>query len=158
MSSVAIQVNITGLKRLQNFAEQFPDIAEPYFNQAISKALARILGAEKTEAPFGVSGILRDNWQLTTGRFTGQIVSMAPYAAAVHEGTAPHMPPVDAITPWANKRGISPWAVAMSIKKKGTKANPFLTRAINDVEDNISDDFANALEQAVAQVNNQPDS
>ena len=147
-----VTVNVQGLNKLQKIAQQYPAVSEKYINQAITVALTRIFGNEKREAPFGVSGLLRDNWKLTTGRFQGMLESLAPYAAAVHEGTQPHMPPVDALTPWANKKGISPWALAMSIKKKGTKANPFLTRAIDDSTDGIESDFLNALNSTLAEV------
>jgi hypothetical protein len=36
------------------------------------------------------------------------------------------MPPVNALKEWSRRKGIDPWAVAMSIKKKGTPAQPFL--------------------------------
>jgi hypothetical protein len=144
-----ITVSVDGLNRLQKLAEQYPETSEKYINAAITTSLTRILGAEKVEAPFGVSGVLRDNWRITPGRFTGTLESLAPYAAAVHEGTAPHMVPVDAITPWANKKGLNPWAVAKSIAKKGTKANPFLQRAVDSVEDGISIDFEKALQSTL---------
>lgn len=147
-----IQVKINGLNKLTKIAQQYPAVSEKYINKAISLSLLRILGAEKVEAPFGVSGLLRDNWQTSFGRFEGSIKALAPYAAYVHEGTAPHMPPVDQITPWANKKGISPWAIAMSIKKKGTKANPFLKRAVDKVQHDIEGEFATALQGTLDEV------
>lgn len=152
-----VSVKVEGLARLQALAEQYPSVSETHINAAITKALTRIFGAEKSEAPFGVSGLLRDNWRITPGRFTGTLESLTPYAAAVHEGTAPHMPPIDAITPWANKKGINPWAVAMSIKKKGTKANPFLQRAVDESATGIESDFEDALTATLAELTALPD-
>jgi hypothetical protein len=53
------------------------------------------------------------------------------YAAAVHNGSRPHMPPVAALTVWASRHGFaSPWPVALKIAAKGTKPHPFLLDAL----------------------------
>lgn len=152
-----IEVTIKGLGKLSRFADQYPAISEKFVNTAISRSLLRILAQEKLEAPFGMSGILRDNWATQLGRFTGSIKALAPYAAYVHFGTRPHMPPVSAIEPWAKKHGLNPWAVAKSIAKKGTKANPFLQRAVDKTQAAVEQEFATALAGAMAEVNNYPD-
>jgi len=61
----------------------------------------------------------------------------APYPLFVHEGTRPHFPPIDAIAPWANRHGIPPFALAMSIAQKGTKANPWLERTIEKLRPHL---------------------
>ena len=147
-----ITLTVNGLNKLQKIAEQFPAVSEKYINLAISRSLVRVLGEEKVQAPFGVSGLLRDNWQVATGRFQGSLTSMTPYAIFVHEGTAPHMPPVDAITPWANKKGINPWALAKSIAKNGTKANPFLQRSVDNTEAAINTEFETAMQSTLTEV------
>ncbi len=53
-------------------------------------------------------------------------ITILKRALYLDEGTKPHMPPVSAIKPWANSKGLNEWTVAYSIKKKGTKAYPFL--------------------------------
>lgn len=63
----------------------------------------------------------------------------APYPLFVHEGTRPHFPPVSAITPWANRHGIPPWALARSIAEKGTKANPWLERTVKKLAPKLKD-------------------
>ena len=60
------------------------------------------------------------------------VVVRSPYGLFVHEGTKPHMPPVSALRGWASRKGMSPWAVAYGIKRKGTKAQPFLKRAADE--------------------------
>lgn len=69
------------------------------------------------------------------GRMEVQAVSSknAPYPIFVHEGTKPHFPPIEAIRGWAERHGIPPGALAQSIAKKGTKANPWLDRAVKKV-------------------------
>lgn len=147
-----IEMHIQGLNKLSKIAEQYPAVSEKHINLAISRSLLRVLGEEKQQAPFGVSGLLRDNWQVISGRFQGTLRSMSKYALFVHEGTGPHMPPIDAITPWANKKGISPWALAMSIKKKGTKANPFLKRSVDNSQAGVETEFETALSNVLSEV------
>lgn len=148
-----VDVTINGLARLQHQMEKYPSISEPHINKAIGRSLVRILGQEKQQAPVD-TGNLRDNWKIDIGRFEGSLVSNAPYSAAVHGGSRPHMPPVDAITRWAQKRGLNPWAVAKSIAKKGTKANPFLQRAVTIEKDNVNREFKVALDSITSELSN----
>ncbi len=56
------------------------------------------------------------------------------YAAATEYGSRPHMPPVDALKTWAKRHLGSEdaaWPLALSIKKKGTKAQPFMRPAFD---------------------------
>jgi len=59
------------------------------------------------------------------------VISMPTYGYFLDEGTKPHMPPVDAIKKWADNKGLNAWAVAMNIKKYGTKAKPFIYTLYN---------------------------
>lgn len=140
----AVEVQIKGIEKLVKQMEKYPAISEKHVNRAINRSLVRILGQEKQQAPV-FTGNLRDNWRLDIGRFEGSLRSNAPYSAAVHEGTRPHMPPISAIEVWARKKGLNPWAVAKSIAKKGTKANPFLKRAVEMEQENVNKEFAEAL-------------
>jgi len=47
----------------------------------------------------------------------------------------PHFPPVEAIRPWATKRGLNPFAVAKGIAKKGTPLVPFFKIAVRETVD-----------------------
>lgn len=51
------------------------------------------------------------------------------YAAAVHNGTIPHFPPIIAIAGWVQRKrlDVSPFVIARAISRRGTKARPFLT-------------------------------
>ena len=61
----------------------------------------------------------------------------APYPLFVHEGTRPHFPPVDAITPWAERHGIPPFALALAIARHGTRANPWLQRTVDSLRSRL---------------------
>lgn len=150
MAGISIQVK--GLDTLQNLADKYPAVAESEVNLAINRSLLRVLGNEKQQAPFGVSGLLRDNWQIQMGRFTGRLYSLAKYAADVQYGTAPHFVSAQELLPWAQKKGVNAWAVAKSIAKKGTKANPFFTRAVDASEAGIASEFETAIKNIVAKL------
>ena len=66
-----------------------------------------------------------------------RVVVNSPYGEAVENGTRPHFPPVDALTNWANRKGINPYALAFSISKKGTKAHPYFKPGIEKSKDYI---------------------
>lgn len=145
MSNNQIQVEIKGFNNLITKLNQYPAISEQFVNRAINRSLVRILGEEKQQAPVH-TGNLRDNWKLDFGRFQGTLSSNAPYSMAVHFGTSPHAVPASALTAWAAKKGLNPWAVAKSIAKKGTKANPFLQKAVDLQRENINREFKDALD------------
>lgn len=124
-------MTVTNLDRLIGLAERYPAISEKYINQAIATSLVMILGYEKSSANTPVdTGNLKNNWSTKFGRFEGSLFSNAPYGMAVNNGSRPHMPPMNAITTWALKRGLNPWAVAKSIAKNGTRPNPFWDRTL----------------------------
>jgi hypothetical protein len=73
----------------------------------------------------------------------GTTLGADKYAAPVETGAAPHMPPASALLPWVHKKfGIDDekqalsmaFAIAMSIKKKGTQGHQMFSRALTAIE------------------------
>lgn len=60
-----------------------------------------------------------------------------PYGPYVEHGTRAHFPPVGALGGWARRHNTNPYAVARSIARKGTKAQPFLEPALTSNEGRI---------------------
>ena len=147
-----INITIPKLQPLISKMQQYPEISEKHVNMAISRALVRIMGEAKKEAPVGVNADLQNRWNVSMGRFQGTLASGVPYSSYVQFGTKPHFVPIDAITPWANKKGIPPWAVVKSIAKKGTKANPFMTRALSNAQDGVKEEFSAALSAIMQEI------
>lgn len=62
-------------------------------------------------------------------------LNMAEQGKYLEYGTPPHMPPVDALKGWA-KRKLGDeklaWAVAYSIKRRGTRPFPFIRPTFNN--------------------------
>ena len=65
--------------------------------------------------------------------------------ACIGEQVAHYVSP-QSLKAWAEKKGLNPFAVAKSIAKKGTKANPFFQTAVGSVEDRVNQEFDKALE------------
>lgn len=68
-------------------------------------------------------------------RSGAKIRSSAPHSAAVEVGARPHMPPVVPLVRWARLRGMQDpeqagWAIAMAIKKRGTRPTWFVRRSL----------------------------
>lgn len=125
------------------------------------EAFVRYAGFEaekeaKKNAPVGVSGRLRaqihtqtHNAGLTSFSIIGPQVD---YAEGVEKGTPPHMPPVESLSAWVSKklgRDVSPWALAMHIKKHGTKAHPFMQPARDLILETKDKLFDSVFEEAL---------
>lgn len=59
----------------------------------------------------------------------GEVISSDPSSAYLEYGTGPHYPPIAAITPWAERKGIDPYALQKSIGENGTKEHPYMLPA-----------------------------
>ena len=118
---------------------------------------------EATLESIGDEMVIRMTTKLEDNRDTGALIksvkytikdlklslSFLNYGEALDTGTRPHMPPVDKIKGWANRKGIKPWALAISIKKKGTKAHPWLyiyDDIIDENKDRLSKAFGKDIE------------
>ena len=99
------------------------------FNNAMFKSLHEgadiILSQAKALAPSDLRELTGSlNKKVTKDNaVVGTNVEYAPF---VEFGTRPHAAPISALQGWADRHGIPVGAVFGSIKKKGTKAQPFL--------------------------------
>ena len=96
----------------------------------------------------------------------GGIVDVHPpadtYAAAVEYGTAPHMPPVEALFGWVQHKlriedrqeseSIA-WAIARTIEKRGTAGFHMFERALDAYQDQIVQKVNTEIAQAVEKLN-----
>jgi len=103
--------------------------------------MAKKIEDELVELGVAIVKFMGDRLSVDTGKFKGgftidvtskqgkqtlSIYNEEDYGDYLNYGTKPHMPPVDAIRGWAERKGISPWALAMHIKKFGTKPHRFM--------------------------------
>ncbi len=112
---------------------------QKFINLGLKNSAVIVHQKENKEVPHGVTNKLAKSIKETVTTLAAVIGPdhNLKYALYVEKGTKPHMPPVSALTAWANSKGINPWALAMSIKKKGTKANPFVDRTFKGSKDAV---------------------
>ena len=53
---------------------------------------------------------------------------------------------------WATRKGINPYVVARSIARKGTKANPFFSTAIDKKKNEVDNEFDRALDNILNEI------
>lgn len=150
-------VEIKNIDALARIAEKAPHLAETHVNKAIQRGLVAILTEQKKGAPVGVNAHLRDRWDITIQPFAGVLRSQVPYGMAVTQGTKPHY--VSGNNPqlraWAEKKGLNPWAVAKSIQKKGTRANPYTKVAIDQGKTQVEKEFDTAIKNIIKDIADQ---
>lgn len=118
-------------------------VVQSYINLALKNSANLVEQREHKEAPEGVTGKLNKSIK----QFVTEIAAtIGPdhnlkYPIYVEKGTKPHMPPVSAIQAWADAKGINAWALAKSISKKGTQANPFVERTFKATKDGVVAEF-----------------
>lgn len=154
-------IQINGLKELIKSIEKYPQLSEKHVNVAINRSLIRIQDQAKQNAPSGETQQLRQNWILKMGRFEGSLTSGAnsrggfQYGVAVEEGTKPHFIPITnnpTFQLWALRRGLNPYAVSRSVAKKGTKANPFFKKSIDQQSANVNIEFDKAISAIIEDI------
>lgn len=103
-------------------------------NSAISLMAIKLEQSAKPKVPVDTGALRADVKVQEMRNLYAKVGTLKQYGLYVHEGTKPHFPPVSALTGWAKRHGVSPFAVARGISRKGTKARPFLTEALNETE------------------------
>ena len=132
------------MKEMQKAFKKSPKIVRESIDPAIQKAILTIQARSIPLTPTD-RGFLRGSNVPIFSSLKGVLRNRAPYAMAVHEGTRPHFPPIEAVQKWADRHGIPAFLVARSISKKGTKGVPFYDRAIKQSPTIIDQIFKSAL-------------
>jgi hypothetical protein len=123
---------------------------DSYLNSALHNASYFVKEEMKNRAPEGVGGANGQGLKNTIGikidavAKTAEIKPTVPYADAVETGSKPHMPPTDpdgSLAQWCEMKGLNLWAIAMSIKRKGTKPHPYIEPTYQAMIKPVSDIF-----------------
>lgn len=132
---------IVSVKGLDSSIQKFDSLqVVTALNAGIKKSIFTLSATARKETPVGVSGFLRAAYRERFDNLHGELVNTKDYAKYVHDGRRPgKMPPLAPIALWVKRKGIGipAFVIARSIARKGTKANPFLTRTIEKEETNI---------------------
>lgn len=138
------KVDTAGLEKLGALLAAAPEIAEEEISRALQEAGDYLVGeiADRTpvdQAELARSWLAEDPIKGPFGLST-LIGTSLDYAAAVEDGSKPHMPPVEPLVFWAEHRlGLSgdeakaaAQAIAWKIKHHGTKGKHMVKDALHD--------------------------
>jgi hypothetical protein len=126
-------------------------IYEQHIQKALQEASALIWKLAIEKAPAS-TGTLRKSITRDLFPTYAQIYPTVKYGLFVHEGTAPHWPPLSEIQPggsiyrWAQKKGLNPFLVARAISQKGTKPQPWMKQIADEQEGRVLVIFEEALQ------------
>lgn len=140
---MSVRVRVTGSAEMRRAIQAAGARALQLTAQACYLEAERVMAKSKQEVAVGVDGVLRGSGFVRPPELAGTKITVTlgyggaaqQYALAVHEGTKPHFPPVNALKRWAKKfLGDEKLAfvVARAISKRGTKATKYLERPLRE--------------------------
>ena len=141
-----MSVKINGLKELTAALKKSPELTVNELNKSIARSIGVLQNQTIKEAPVNkvaMGGNLRQSIKSAMlSRLRGEVSVEAKYGIYVHEGTAPHTIVARGKSLY-NKR--SGQFFGKKVNHPGTRANPFLQRAIKVVTPRISELFTEAM-------------
>jgi len=147
--SVAITIKVKNLDRIQMMFKKAPMKMTTALHKAINRIVLKIERDAKRNAPVnkkGGGGNLRQSIRsMMIGPARGKVEAGAGYAVFVHEGTRPHIIRIRQRKVLANKREGKIFGKV--VHHPGTKANPFLQKAVDDNENFIDKEFESAVKK-----------
>lgn len=124
-----VEIEVPRLKEFEGLLRKAPMLAKAELTMAIYRSATIIQRLARQEAPID-TGRLRSSIAVEYGPLQARVGPRTNYALAVHEGRRAGAPtPATAMTGWARRKGLNPYAVANSITRRGTKPNRFMKRA-----------------------------
>ena len=145
-----ITIKVENLDEIQKAFSRAPIKMVKEISIALTKITLKIESAAKKEAPVNKQsggGNLRQSIRGYSSGFKGVVAVGANYAIYVHEGTRPHIIRVRTKKVLANKRMGQIFGKV--VHHPGTKANPFLQRAVDKNKKFIDSQFAKAVSNAI---------
>jgi len=150
------------LDQYSGVVKKIPDLAEAAIVRALRSAAQRtkveVVIQIDTASPFPAvdTGLLRRSVEVDNLPDGALLSVMAPYAAAVEDGSRPHMPPVAPILEWVKRKRLAgrrpsksaggtkmdayereskaiAWAIALHIKRYGTSPRHYFQKSMEKV-------------------------
>jgi HK97 gp10 family phage protein len=144
-------IEVKNLEELQRRFAESPRIVGAELEWATKESGKEILRTEVSEAPHD-TGNLQQSVEMQYKPIQVIVGPRANYALAIEKGTRPHKVSATALTGWARRHGMNPYLVARAIARKGTKANPFVKRTVEQVAGPINKFFKKALQNIIGQL------
>lgn len=142
-----IKVEIKDVESIKAALKVAPAKIIQGLNRAVERILVKVTQAAMVEAP-AQEGKLRQSIKYEmTGTAKGRVYVNSQYGLYVHDGTAPHTIRIVTAKVLANKR--TGQFFGKVIQHPGTRANPFLQRAVDQNNEFIDKEFADAVTNAL---------
>lgn len=133
-------------KQLEQIYETFwSDAVQWILDRSIKKSIILLQRYAIQEAPVDQAR-LRNDFHTELKKSFGRLFNPTRYAIYVHEWTRPHFAPIDKLQGRADRHGIPVGALRRSIARKGTKANPFMDRAVDQWEKQVDEIFSKEID------------
>lgn len=131
-TSGQITVQIEGLEELRDKLQS--SRADVPVQRFLDRAANHLQGGARKRSAVD-EGLLRNSIGVSSpNASTRSVGPSAKHGIDVEKGTPPHKVSVREIQGWARRKGLNPYAVAESIKKRGTKPQPFMGPAAQETE------------------------
>lgn len=145
---MAFEIEIKGIEKLKRAINQSPAMVKKEMSNAIRTSVNIIRPMMRAEAP-NKTGKLSRNIYANAQGLRGEVgpnLSVTPYAWYVHQGTDPYE-----IRP-KNKKALY-WKGALhpvkKVKHPGIKANPFVEKTRDKIEDPIQRIFEKTIDRII---------
>ena len=149
--SIDVAVRIENYDQLHAMFKKAPARMTEEIGTAVERILIKLENDAKKEAPVNKQsggGSLRQSIRrFMIGPARGKIEVGSNYGVFVHEGTRPHTIRIVNKKVLANKR--SGQFFGRIVNHPGTRANPFLQRAVDMNRSFINEEFAKAVERVL---------
>jgi len=149
--SATISITIKNYAEIEQLFTRMPERMIKALDTAVERCILKIQSDAMKEAPVNKQsggGNLRQSIKaMMTGPASGKVEVGASYGIYVHEGTAPHIIRIVNKRVLANRRTNQVFGTI--VHHPGTKANPFLQRAVDKNSDFIDKQFENAVDEAL---------
>lgn len=135
-SSGGVSITINAEGALRKYASAEAKITEKAA-MGLNKLGILTVSKLKSKAPRDTSNMVNHihATPATPGNLNVEIIGDASYTTYVDKGTAPHMPPSDALEAWGKRHGFpagSGFIIARAISQHGTKAANFIEPVIEE--------------------------
>jgi HK97 gp10 family phage protein len=149
-----IQVKIQGLDKIIKGFKKSPEYTVNQLGKAVGRSMVTVHREAIAQAPVnksGGGGNLRQKIRpVRINKLKGQVNSKAKYSEYVHEGTAPHIIRVRSRKVLANRR--TGQIFGKRVRHPGTRANPFMERALKKSESRINRYFKTAIRNVIKMI------
>ena len=166
----AVKINMRGAAEI---LKMIPAVADFTSEDFVARAALFIHRRARQLVPVDTGRLKSDIRMITNLRgiaSTASVFTELPYAPYVEEGTKPHFPPPLALEGWVRRHGLgakfagrktstanldrqAAFVIARSIAKKGTKPQPFMEPAADELEADSGKRLVESFNRAKARLN-----